>query len=129
MSDPDKNSVEAEYEQCASHCPHGDFVCFAKCSDDYDENFSKCPCQSKCPSGCPCPEYECESESERTDVLILSTWKEASVPVLTNADAYEDKDFHFDIDQEAEVDRSCSLTWENECTFLVAVQRRPRFRK
>ena len=52
-----------------------------------------------------------------SEVLILSTYKTASVPgvpVLTNAAAREDKDFNFEIDEEVDVLNSCSLTWKNE---------------
>ena len=49
-----------------------------------------------------------------SEVLILSTSIAASVPVLTNAAGREDKDFNFEIDEEAEVHKSCSLTWQNE---------------
>ena len=49
-----------------------------------------------------------------SEVLILSTDKAESVPVLTNAAGREDKDFNFEIDKEAEVFYSCSLTWQNE---------------
>ena len=44
----------------------------------------------------------------------MSTWKAKNVPVLTSAAGREDKDFNFEIDEEAEVYQSCSLTWENE---------------
>ena len=70
----------------------------------------KCPCQSKCPHCCPYPEYECEP----AEVLILNTVKAANVPVLTNAAARNDKNFYFSIGEEAQVQFSCSLTWENE---------------
>ena len=47
-------------------------------------------------------------------VLILNTSLSSTVPVLTNATGREDKDFNFEIDEEAEVRSSCSLTWQNE---------------
>ena len=53
------------------------------------------------------------SDFYSSEVLILST-KTAFVPVLTNAFGREDKDFNFEIDEEAEVYYSCSLTWQNE---------------
>ena len=43
----------------------------------------------------------------------MNTYNAANVPVLTNV-AGDEKDFNFDVDGEAEVFRSCSLTWENE---------------
>lgn len=98
------------YGQCAANCSHADLDCFIKCSDDYDENIPRCPCQSKCPRGCPCPEYECD----RTEVLILNTLSSVNVPILTNASGREDKNFYFSIDEDAQLKYSCSLTWENE---------------
>ena len=44
----------------------------------------------------------------------MSTFRPDSVPVLTNSAAHVDKDFNFEIDDEAEVYESCSLTWQNE---------------
>ena len=44
----------------------------------------------------------------------MSTSNAANVPVLANAAGREDKDFNFEIDEEAEVYGSCSLTWQNE---------------
>ena len=37
-----------------------------------------------------------------------------NVPLLTNSAGREDKDFNFEIDEEAGVSNSCSLTWKNE---------------
>ena len=44
----------------------------------------------------------------------MSTYQPENVPVLTNAAGREDKDFDFEIDEEAEAYYSCSLTWQNE---------------
>ena len=55
-----------------------------------------------------------------SEVLILLTGdvrnvpEVRNVPVLTNAAARDDRDLDFEIDEEAEVYMSCSLTWENE---------------
>ena len=84
-----------------------------------------CPCRGQCPAGCDkCQNPICyftyvlakclSNIWSYSSVLILSTYKAASVPVLTNAAGRDDKDFNFEIDEEAEVDRSCSLTWQNE---------------
>ena len=62
-------------------------------------------------------------------VMILSTYKAASVPVLTNAAALEDKDFGFEIDEEAEVYGSCSLTWENELYVFGGTLKRTQISK
>ena len=48
------------------------------------------------------------------DILILSTYRSSSVPVVTNASGKDDRDVNFVIDDGAEVDLSCSLTWRGE---------------
>ena len=62
-------------------------------------------------------------------MLILSTREAASVPVLTNAAAREDKDFDFEIDEEAEVYHSCSLTWQNELYVFGGETKRTQISK
>ena len=49
-----------------------------------------------------------------TDILILSTYRSSSVPVVTNASGKNDRDLNFVIDDNAEVYGSCSLTWRGE---------------
>ena len=41
------------YDKCIS-CPPADF----ECARDYKQGIDGCPCQSGCPNGCPCPEYQ-----------------------------------------------------------------------
>ena len=62
-------------------------------------------------------------------MLILSTQEAASVPVLTNADGREDKDFNFEIDEEAEVNYSCSLTWQNELYVFGGLKKKTQISK
>merc|ERR1711935_785762 len=104
-----ENYYNKFYEDCVSSCPPLDYACVGVCTRENDQSIQGCPCQPGCPDGCPCPEYEC-----RTEVLILSTIFSINVPVLTNSAAREDMDLNFEIDEEAEVFASCSLTWEND---------------
>ena len=46
-----------------------------------------------------------------TDILILYSY---GVPVLTNASGKDNRDVNFVIDDDVEVDASCSLTWRGE---------------
>ena len=48
------------------------------------------------------------------DILILSTYYSSNVPVLTNSSGKDDRDVNFVIDDDVEVETSCSLTWRGE---------------
>ena len=100
----------------------------------------RCPCQSGCPSGCPCEDYECPATtsssttttaltttitttttadvSDRTEVLILNTYQPnvygSNPPVITNASGRVDKNFEFLFGQDTEVYHSCGLTWRGD---------------
>ena len=54
--------VDQDYSACILACDAGDIVCLAMCSRQLDEDMIKCPCQTGCPNGCPCPNYECQLE-------------------------------------------------------------------
>ena len=47
-------------------------------------------------------------------MLILSTKYAASVPIITNAAGKDDRSIDFSIDDDAEVDESCSIIWNND---------------
>ena len=67
-----KNNVELLYNECVFNCPPGDFDCFGVCSREYQAYLETCPCQSGCPQGCPCPEYQCPSESTTTQTVTTT---------------------------------------------------------
>ena len=105
--------------ECNDMCKDSNTKCRSTCSSSSDcyecdtdmlECVDACPCRGKCAAGCDyCQHYVCQKT-----VLILNTDRLINVPVLTNSAALVDKDFNFEIDEKAEVYRSCSLTWENE---------------
>ena len=68
-----KEKIEQEYSACILACEAGDFLCLAMCSRQLDEDMIQCPCQEGCPNGCPCQNYECETE---TTTEVLSTASE-----------------------------------------------------
>ena len=110
------------------NCPTGDVLCVSSCSRQYQNNIESCPCQSGCPNGCPCPEYECPATTTttitstttttvakpRTEILILSTHNATSVPIITNAFGREDRNFYFMLEDDIEINHSCPITWRNE---------------
>ena len=54
--------------------------------------------------GCPCPTYQCP-----TSALILNTFKQKSVPVLTDLNANVDLDLSFEIEEGVYVYQSCGV--------------------
>ena len=54
------------YAACASECTD-DPACISSCAREYAENLEKCPCSSGCPSGCPCPDYDCQADTDDQD--------------------------------------------------------------
>ena len=121
--------------ECLFNCPHGDTVCVAKCSRDFNSNLLQCPCQPGCPDGCPCPEYQCPSTTTPvttttstttslntttavptyTAVLILNTQRFAPTPpVITDSAGRDEKDFDFSMGENTQVWGSCSMTFKNQ---------------
>ena len=71
---------------CIVSCDAGDVICLASCARQLDLNKELCPCQSDCPNGCPCPNYQCSesttprpttqttaSDTRKDTVLVLNT--------------------------------------------------------
>ena len=46
-----------EYSSCIVNCAPADVNCYAFCSREFQESTQKCPCGSKCLTGCPCDEF------------------------------------------------------------------------
>ena len=113
-------------------CPHQDIDCLAQCSRDYDENIENCPCRANCPTGCPCPGFQCSSTTTqitnttttqltttttpgkpKTAVLILHS-KPGNVPIITDFNGRDDRNFRFNYGEDTTVYMSCSVTFQNE---------------
>ena len=75
----------------------------SNCHRTYDEDIKDCPCQSGCPSGCPCPNYPCTETTISPDittpsqpdtttsptadaVLILNTASSSNMPMVVDFD-------------------------------------------
>ena len=56
-----------KYTECIVKCGEGDVECLSSCLREYDENLKTCPCQLGCPSGCPCPNYECPTTTRNSN--------------------------------------------------------------
>ena len=55
--------MKTHFYECAYKCEAFDINCHEACAKAYSENLDTCPCMDKCADGCPCPNYECEVES------------------------------------------------------------------
>ena len=135
LSNPDyiacERQAEVGYNRCLIECPTGDFLCIAACNREYESTLEDCPCQKNCPSGCPCPDYQCTDQtttvettttapSKKTSVLVLSSKTKDSVPggqnipLIIDAHGRNDNNFLFRFDEDtAVVSGSCSLTYQN----------------
>ena len=66
------------------------------------------------PSSPPTSPPSTPAPPKLTDILILSTFFSASVPVLTNVNGKNVSLLSFEFERKTEVKSSCSLTWEGE---------------
>ena len=119
---------EVEYNKCLINCPSGDVICLASCARELEQNTETCPCRSECPSGCPCPSYDCSASpsttpvttqtttlgEEKRTVLILNTYWELHTPILTDNSGRYDINFLMVYGDETSAFRSCSVQWRNE---------------
>ena len=123
-----EDEASIELGHCVNDCK-SDQQCISECLRLYDIQTQKCPCNSKCLNGCPCPEYECpiattavsttmtttNTGKNQTAVLILNTHSGLNAPVLTNLDGRGDAlHFFFKVEKNVNVYVSCSLTFEGE---------------
>lgn len=60
------------YLECAFGCG-SDLSCNSECARQFNVNIKQCPCQEKCPAGCPCPEYDCEMGDLSTTAAASTT--------------------------------------------------------
>ena len=65
--------------KCISECELSDDACAESCSQEYTESLKSCPCRENCPTGCPCPNYQCPTV---TGASILTTT--SSITTTTN---------------------------------------------
>ena len=129
--------VTSVYVECASKCG-SDLACNSGCARQFDEDMKQCPCQEKCPGGCPCPGYDCEvttttestSTSGTTTTPTTATTTTTTQPVpLPNSVLVVYYDFKalvtnvagevtelddWSNEGEARSDSQCSLTFQNE---------------
>ena len=75
--------------KCVVLCEVGDNACFQSCAREYAENLKSCPCQEKCPTGCPCPDYQCPATttgpSTTTTTLATTTSTTATTQTTTTS--------------------------------------------
>ena len=73
-------------KDCIVSCDAGDVLCLAGCARQLDLNMELCPCQTDCPNGCPCPNFQCSesttprpttqttaADTRKDTVLVLNT--------------------------------------------------------
>lgn len=124
-----KKQRERDYDKCLLSCEPGDFSCLAVCSRELNNALETCPCQSDCPHGCPCPNFECPYEPTttvsptqepeiRSTVLVLNTYTDAAGyrnrALLVDSNGKHEEQLYFIYGAETTVKHSCSLVWNNQ---------------
>ena len=112
-----KKAADNEAGICADECDIDDVDCIVKCYTDRVDQIKECPCQEKCPNGCPCDNYECQhGPIDITDkaVLVLNTYTPYSGAILLDFNGKEIDGLGFEFGENAYADRSCSVTYKDE---------------
>ena len=72
----------------------GDVECLSSCVRELSDNTDNCPCQTNCPNGCPCINYECPpSDPADLSLLILYGYNDGPKPSFTIDKVQEKKCF------------------------------------
>ena len=87
-------------------CQIGDNACVGKCAREYNENLQSCPCQQRCPLGCPCPNYQCSA----VWILVLNTWIPSKKPLIIDGHG-QSKEIGFAYGSNTETIGTCSVIW------------------
>ena len=115
------DKLDQVYVSCLVNCEH-EVVCVSKCVREYNEGVLECPCNEGCPQGCPCPNYECSTETttEPTTTtvpnyggLVLAVYDKDAKATLTNSDG-EIFDMEWENTGSVSAYGFCSLIYQNE---------------
>ena len=119
-----REKLKSTSSQCVVFCEVGDNACFQNCAREYAENLKNCPCQEKCPTGCPCPNYQCPATTTvpstttttadlKTWILVLNTRKSENKPLIIDGNG-QSKEIGFIYGTGTEVASACSVIWRGE---------------
>ena len=79
--------------RCIYHCDN-DEACETACVHHFKMKTENCPCEKNCPSGCPCPLYECDDITPTMDpttpVIETTTATVYEEAVLVLSSTYSD---------------------------------------
>ena len=129
------------YMNCIKNCSNDDPACISACTREYDQNLQKCPCREDCPSGCPCPQYDCSDQlttttsiststtTQSTSVLVLNRPLYDNVPILLDSSGLVNTNLTFTFGPGTDVNWSCSLNWRNEFYVFGGQERKSQVSK
>ena len=114
--------------ECVLQCAAGDNACLQNCAREYADDLRNCPCQENCPTGCPCPDYQCPATTTAltsstitsttttptdTWILVLNTYSSYNVPLIIDGRG-QSKEIGFNYGSGTEVENSCSIVWRGQ---------------
>ena len=74
--------------KCVLDC-NNDTTCEAGCVSTFKTDYAECPCQNKCPLGCPCDNYECELPDKQAILTLYNSGSTAKPALLIQPNGEE----------------------------------------
>ena len=90
-------------------------LCQYECEIEYNHGVHDCPCNAGCPNGCPCPNYDCDVNLDRTFDSVLLLNEQTAVLRSLEGDVF---DFDYSVDDASYAYGHCSIVFNNENFIL-----------
>ena len=121
--------------RCIYECQNHE-LCEFQCLEQFKLRQTDCPCEDNCPTGCPCPGYDCIDTTTApttvppTDnpgdgpspdseaVLVLGTMYDTNVPFVIDFDGNVNEESVFEIGKDVTISYGCAATLNGEFWYF-----------